>query len=43
MTRPVRAQGRNAPLIHLLILTLYTLFACLLGFPTYFLYWFMAK
>jgi len=27
--------GRNALLINLLILALYALFACLLGFPTY--------
>ena len=29
-------SGRNAPLIHLLILVLYILFACLLGSPAYF-------
>jgi len=30
---PLQATGRNVPLIHLLILVLYILFACLLGFP----------
>jgi len=34
--RPVRATGTNVLLIHLLVLALYTLFACLLSFPTYF-------
>jgi len=29
---PVRTSWHNAPLIHLLILALYVLFACLLGF-----------
>jgi len=29
----VWAAGHNVPLIHLLILALYVLFACLLGFP----------
>ena len=34
----LRAEGSNALLIHLLILALYTLFPCLLGFPTNFLF-----
>ena len=35
---PMRASGRNALLIQLLISALYTLFACLLGFLTNFLF-----
>jgi len=39
----MRAPGHNALLINLLIiLVLYTLFACLIGFPAYFLYLFFA-
>jgi len=33
MVSAVQAPGCNVPLIHLLISALYTLFACLLGFP----------
>jgi len=33
---PMRAPGCNVPLIHVLILALYILFACLLASPTYF-------
>jgi len=32
------AQGSNVLLIHLLISVLFTLFVCLLGFTTYFLF-----
>jgi len=35
---PHVGRGHNAPLIQLLISALYVLFACLLGFPTYFLF-----
>jgi len=34
----MQTAGHNALLIHLLISALCTLFACLLGFPTYFLF-----
>jgi len=35
---PVWALGCNVPLTHLLILALYILFACLLGFPSSFFF-----
>jgi len=35
---PVKPLGRNVLLVHLLTSALYTLFACLLDFPTYFLF-----
>ena len=38
---PMRGLGCNVPSIHLLILALYILFAYLLGFPTYFLLFFI--
>ena len=41
LVAPVKAPWHNTPLIHLLILVQYILFACLLSFPTYFIFSFV--